>query len=126
MPSGLYYFYQFTVEVTDNMSQVDKLVYVPLLFWFVVLFLSLYFLVFCYLLPLFFTAFKTRRLFFIDLLLSNRFALDALATFNFVALFSKVYSSYFSLYLKFCLSLLAGGTPLALIGEEKRKNQNYN
>lgn len=124
MPSGLSYFYQFIVEVTDNMSQVDKLVYLPLLFWFVVLFLSLYFLVFCYLLPLFFTAFKTRRLFFIDLLFSNRFALDALATFNFVSLFYTVYSIYFSVFLKFCLSLLAGATPVAILGEGDKENYN--
>lgn len=49
------------------MSQVDRLVYVPLLFWFVILLLLLYFVVYSYFLPLFFTAFKVRRLFFYNL-----------------------------------------------------------
>jgi hypothetical protein len=115
MPYGLYYFYQFIVEVTDNMSQVDKLVYVPLLFWFVVLFFLLYVGVFCYLLPLFFGAFKTRRLFFFDLLISNHLVLHLLAAFYFCLLSASLYSKYFSPLIKFCLAF---DSSLVIIGQK--------
>ena len=46
------------------MSQVDKLNYLPLLFWFLILILIFYFLVFSFLLPLLFSSLKTRGIFF--------------------------------------------------------------
>jgi len=45
------------------MSQIDKLNFVPHLFWFIILFLLFYFLVFSYFLPLVYQTLKVRRFF---------------------------------------------------------------
>lgn len=50
------------------MAQIDKLNYLPLLCWFLVLFILLYFYLFTQILPLVFSALHTRGLFFRDLL----------------------------------------------------------
>lgn len=50
------------------MSQIDKVVYFPLLVWFCVLFLIFYFFMFSYFLTYFFYAFKVRLYFFNELI----------------------------------------------------------
>lgn len=45
------------------MSQIDKLNYIPHLFWFLILFFLFYFLVFSYILPLIYQTLKVRELF---------------------------------------------------------------
>lgn len=50
------------------MSQIDKLVYMPLLFWFWILFVLFYFFVFSYFLSFFFYTFKTRLFLFNELI----------------------------------------------------------
>lgn len=50
------------------MSQIDRLNFVPHLFWFIILFLVFYFLIFSYLLPVLFQSMETRSLFFESLL----------------------------------------------------------
>ena len=47
------------------MSQIDKLVYIPLLFWFVVLFIIFYFIMLAFFLPLIFKVLKVRRFAFL-------------------------------------------------------------
>lgn len=46
------------------MSQIDKLNYVPLLFWFLIFFGFLYFYLVLYILPFIFGSLRTRALFF--------------------------------------------------------------
>ena len=46
------------------MSQIDKIIYIPLLFWFIILIIVLYFLIFSYFLTIFLTIFKVRVLYF--------------------------------------------------------------
>lgn len=55
------------------MSQIDKIIYIPLLFWFCILFGLLYFIIFSYFLSNFFYMFFTRELYFENLInfLSN-------------------------------------------------------
>ena len=50
------------------MSQLDKLNYLPILFWFLVFFFIMYFLLFSYILPLIFGSLKVRELFYRQLL----------------------------------------------------------
>jgi hypothetical protein len=50
------------------MSQIDKLNYMPILFWFLVFFIGLYFILFVYILPLIFSGVKVRSLFFKQLI----------------------------------------------------------
>ena len=50
------------------MSQIDKLNFLPHLFWFFVLFGIFYFIVFSYILPMIFQALETRSIFFYALL----------------------------------------------------------
>lgn len=45
------------------MSQIDKLNYIPHLFWFILLFFIFYFLIFSYILPLIYQTLKVRELF---------------------------------------------------------------
>ena len=49
------------------MSQIDKIIYIPLLFWFIILILFLYFIIFSYFLTTFLTILKIRVLYFNDL-----------------------------------------------------------
>jgi len=60
-----YCFYRYIVEVVgrDVMSQIDKLNFIPHLFWFLILFFIFYFLIFSYILPLIYQALKVRELF---------------------------------------------------------------
>lgn len=46
------------------MSQVDKVNYFPLLFWFIILFLVFYALLYIFFIPLVHSSLKVRRLFF--------------------------------------------------------------
>lgn len=46
------------------MAQVDKLNYLPLLFWFVLLFVAIYIVILTRFLPMLYSMLKTRRLFF--------------------------------------------------------------
>jgi len=57
------------------MSQVDKVNYLPLLFWFVILFFVFYFIIFTFILPMLYTTLKVRQLFFFELILEvkNKF-----------------------------------------------------
>jgi hypothetical protein len=84
------------------MSQVDKVVYIPLLFWFIILFLGLYLVVYSYFLPLLFSSFKTRRLFFIHLIYSSSLGTSLIR-------FLSLYNVYFnSIYLLKLLSVALG------------------
>jgi hypothetical protein len=67
------YSYQFIVEEIDRpMSQVDKLNYIPLLFWFIILMGLLYIIVFLLFIPLVYTILKTRQNFFEEILVSTK------------------------------------------------------
>lgn len=46
------------------MSQIDKIVYIPLIFWFIILILVLYFIIFSFFLTIFLSIFKTRVFYF--------------------------------------------------------------
>lgn len=78
------------------MSQIDKLVYIPLIFWFIILMIILYFIVFSFFLTIFLTIFKVRVLYFNklnDLFNNNYRTILILVSFNKV-----LFSTYF-LYL---------------------------
>lgn len=77
-------------EVGNFMSQVDKLNYLPLLFWFILAFSFFYILIFSFFLPLVFGGLKVRGFFF-HLLLIDLISLSVLDFFlmlNFVSGFS--------------------------------------
>jgi hypothetical protein len=46
------------------MSQVDIVTYIPLLFWFIILFIIFYILMYIYIIPLLFSTLKVKNLFF--------------------------------------------------------------
>lgn len=46
------------------MSQIDKIIYIPLLFWFIILILVLYFFIFSYFFSIFLTILKVRIIFY--------------------------------------------------------------
>jgi len=46
------------------MSQIDKIIYLPLLFWFIILILFLYFFVFSYFFSIFLSILKVRIIFY--------------------------------------------------------------
>lgn len=78
------------------MSQIDKIVYIPLIFWFIILMLALYFIVFSFFLTIFLTIFKVRVLYFNklnDLFINNYKIILILVSFN-----KALFSTYF-LYL---------------------------
>jgi hypothetical protein len=50
------------------MSQVDFVIYLPLLFWFLIFFIIFYILLYIYIIPLLYSALKVRQLFFISLI----------------------------------------------------------
>ena len=81
------------------MSQVDRLVYIPLLFWFIILFVGLYLIIYCYFLPMFYTVFKTRRLFFFNLFQANELAVNLFyfCFFSYGFFVTYRYFSYFGL-----------------------------
>jgi len=49
------------------MSQIDKIIYIPLLFWFIILILVLYFFIFSYFFSIFLTILKVRIIFYKDI-----------------------------------------------------------
>lgn len=78
------------------MSQIDKIVYIPLIFWFIVLMLILYFIIFSFFLTIFLTIFKVRVLYFNKLndLFNNNYKIILIL----VSLNKVLFSTYF-LYL---------------------------
>lgn len=50
------------------MAQVDKLNYIPNLFWFILLFIFTYFVIFCYILPFLYSSLKTRNFYYHSLI----------------------------------------------------------
>lgn len=46
------------------MSQIDKIIYIPLLFWFIILIVILYFIIFSYFFSIFLTILKVRIIFY--------------------------------------------------------------
>lgn len=53
------------------MSQIDKIIYIPILIWFIFLFIFFYFLIFSYFLSIFLTIMKVRTLYYETLILYN-------------------------------------------------------
>jgi len=49
------------------MSQIDKIIYIPLLFWFIILIIILYFIIFSYFFSIFLTILKVRIIFYKDI-----------------------------------------------------------
>ena len=49
-----------------TVAQVDKIAYLPLVFWFLILFLGFYFCIFTRLIPLFLTSLLTRIMYYND------------------------------------------------------------
>ncbi len=49
------------------MSQIDKIIYIPLLFWFIILIVILYFIIFSYFFSIFLTILKVRIIFYKDI-----------------------------------------------------------
>jgi len=78
------------------MSQIDKIVYIPLIFWFIILMIVLYFIVFSFFLSIFLTIFKVRVLYFNKLndLLNNNYRTILILVF-----FNKVLFPTYFLYL---------------------------
>lgn len=95
------------------MSQIDKVVYLPLLIWFILLFILFYCLVFSYFLKCFLIAFRTRNLFLNELIgfartyylvaeLFNSFCTDVWSSRFYKILYLNFYkrSVFFQYYLK--------------------------
>jgi len=85
------------------MSQIDKLNFVPHLFWFVVLFFIFYFLIFSYILPLIYQTLKVREL-FLTFIINESLLYDTIFTvvyttynINLINIFMKVFLSYLKL-----------------------------
>jgi hypothetical protein len=76
------------------MSQVDFVIYIPLLFWFVILFIIFYILMYIYIIPLLYSTLKVKRLFF-DYLIEN------LCISN---LFLEVYFYIYNKNIYFCIN----------------------
>jgi hypothetical protein len=49
------------------MSQIDKIIYLPLLFWFIILLFILYFFIFSYFFTIFLSILKVRIIFYKDI-----------------------------------------------------------
>jgi len=49
------------------MSQIDKIIYLPLLFWFIILLILLYFFIFSYFFSIFLSILKVRIIFYKDI-----------------------------------------------------------
>jgi len=49
------------------MSQIDKIIYLPLLFWFIILLFILYFFIFSYFFSIFLSILKVRMIFYKDI-----------------------------------------------------------
>jgi len=49
------------------MSQIDKIIYLPLLFWFIILLIFLYFFIFSYFFSIFLSILKVRIIFYKDI-----------------------------------------------------------
>jgi len=49
------------------MSQIDKIIYLPLLFWFIILLIFLYFFIFSYFFTIFLSILKVRIIFYKDI-----------------------------------------------------------
>ena len=84
------------------MSQIDRVVYVPLLFWFCILFAFFYFFIFSYFLSYFFFVFRTRKI-FIDMLfvhLFNSFFVYDFIFYFFIELLNKIVNKNLFNYLK--------------------------
>jgi len=67
------------------MSQIDKVIYIPLLFWFWILFISFYFFIFSYFLAFLYSTLKLRNLFFdklIDLCYNSYYFIELLFYFT--------------------------------------------
>ena len=80
------------------MSQIDKVIYIPLLFWFWVLFLCFYLLILSYFVTNFFYTFKVRQSFFYNLIIKSRdslIMLDNLINYGFKFLLkNKLLNNY--------------------------------
>lgn len=79
------------------MSQIDKVAYLPLLFWFIILFSLFYVFIYAYFLKFILIAFNTRNRLFNELVnfSINAYALVILFNFfldQFVSLFNMLYS----------------------------------
>lgn len=72
------------------MSQVDKLTYLPLLFWFFICFFFFYFVIFTFILPLIFGSLKTRG-FIYFWLLSDSFSFHSFEFFNVILYISNFF-----------------------------------
>lgn len=83
------------------MSQIDKIVYLPLLIWFILLFILFYLFVFSYFLKCFLITFRTRNLFFTKLVSFARTCFLIVELFN--SFCSDIWSSRFfkNIYLNF-------------------------
>ena len=78
------------------MSQIDKIVYIPLIVWFIILILVLYFIVFSFFLTIFLSIFKVRVLYFNKL---NDFFNNNYRVIAILVSFNKVLFSTYFLYL---------------------------
>jgi hypothetical protein len=87
------------------MSQLDKLNYLPLLFWFLVFFILMYFILFSYILPLIFSGLKVRELFYRHLLNEVFIFFDAGFLFAFLFKSNSFISIIFFLFSFFSSSL---------------------
>lgn len=73
------------------MAQIDRVIYFPMLVWFIFLFLVFYFVLYFTFLPVIYTALKGRSLFFMDLILSIKRINKG---FKFFGLFFKKYGLF--------------------------------
>lgn len=69
------------------MSQIDKIIYLPLLFWFIILLILLYFFIFSYFFSIFLSILKVRIIFYKEIKnnsIQKYINLLNLYTFNFI------------------------------------------
>ena len=86
------------------MSQIDKLNFIPHLFWFVILFGIFYFLIFSYILPLIYQTLKVRKL-FLNFIINESLLYDIFFSvinitynINLISIFIKVLLNFLKLF----------------------------
>jgi hypothetical protein len=100
------------------MSQIDKVIYIPILFWFIILFIIFYGFIYSLFLSSFFYVFKIRNQFFLSLeILSQQYIFmnNLLNNFDFKKLLSN------KMIISYILDLLKSNWDLIIFKQIKQK-----
>jgi len=78
------------------MAQVDKINYIPLLFWFIILILLFYVITFTFIIPMLYNALKVRQLFFLELIaaIKNKFLFNQFICWLYFQWHQKIISNF--------------------------------